>query len=126
MGAEGEDGDADAIAEVAIRFMDPYIGYLGFYNDIRTVEPPAGLSELHSLIIKMVECLLASCEKLYDDIYQKWTYLVAHPDTAGENSLSLKFTPEISENLLREYSRLLASDSIKTALLKATVHRISR
>ena len=126
MGAEGEDGDADAIAEVAIRFMDPYIGYLGFYNDIRTVEPPSGLSELHSLIIKMVECLLESCEKLYDDIYQKWTYLVAHPDTAGENALSLKFAPEISGNLLREYSRLLSSDSIKTALLKATVHRINR
>ena len=124
MGDEGEDGDADAIAEVAIRFMDPYIRYLGFYNDICTVKAPAGLEELHSLIEKMVESLLICCERLYDDIYNKWTYLVAHPDTAGENALSLNFAPAIEERLLREYSRLLSSDRIKKALLQATVNRI--
>lgn len=123
MGDDGEDGDEDAIPEVAIRFMDPYISYLGFYNDICTVKAPSGLEELHALLKQMADSLLKCCEKLYEDIYSKYTYVVAHPETADENSLSFDFTIKFDENTSKRINGILTSKKYADLLTTATVHR---
>lgn len=87
MGAPGEDGDADELMAVAIEFMEPYITYLAFYNDLCTIQSPSKAEEIHTAMKYLLEGLLNCFEDFYNSTYENVLYAVAHPENAGEVSL---------------------------------------
>ena len=122
IGAPGESGDADAIKEVAMRFMDPYISFLAAYNDICTIREPEGLEKLHAGEKRVFEDLLSSFERYYEDLaggLKKW---LADPD-AGYTPARLDCDLKSAGEVTKELQRVNAANP--ELLQSAKIHRIA-
>ena len=101
LGEPGEDGDADALMETAVHFMEPYIAYLSFYNDLCTIRSPEGAEGVHSGMKQVLESLLDSLEGFYNGLSGKIRWMVAHPEQAEAEGFNLTIALKADENAVR-------------------------
>ena len=123
LGEPGEDGDADELLETAANFMDPYIVYLAFYNDLCTMYSPSGAEKVHDGMKKYLESLLNSMESFYNSICRRIHWMVENPEEAEKEGFNLNFDLKVDENIVQELHENM--DKYADGLREARIHRIS-
>ncbi len=112
--------ETDALEQLAIDFMDPYIRLLAVYNDIATLEAPAGSAEILRCLKKAIQELMEVCVKIYDCISAEMFRLYNDLEKKSVD-LNMNFAFEFSnDSLPKAHAQIMAN---KEKLLTCLVRR---
>ena len=120
IGEASDTGETDALEQLAIDFMDPYIRLVAVYNDIATMESPAGSEEVLRCMKKAVKEMMDICAQIYDRICSEMFGL--YNDLSKKSvDLNISLTVAFSDDSLpRAHKQIMAN---KDKLLTYVVRR---